>query len=97
MRNNKFSHISKSPVLSLIALILFVGIVIFVLSGCSSSSDAYENNELVGFEDSRFTAERFDVPHFGDAYIITDSATGVQYLFYRQGSQAGLTKLETGE
>ena len=87
----------KNPYLSLIAIVVMVALVAVLFSGCAVETEDSPTAEQSVEKPKRFTAEYYSVDNFGGATVITDTETGEQYLFYRQGSMSGLTKLENGE
>ena len=76
----------NNPFVSLVALLLLAMIVIFTCVGCRSQEYATE------------TAPRFTKERESDCCtIITDTQTGVQYLYYHAGYGGGLCVLQPGE
>lgn len=76
----------------LIAMALLVAILL-VCTGCTAT----ETPEPMDPTETTST-DRFTVDYMNDgAQIITDTETGVQYLFYKFGYGAGLTPLLPGE
>lgn len=72
-------------------------LVLFILLAMVFGCDTNSMTEAAGAEGPRFTVERarhnsLDSDHL--IYIITDTDTGVQYLFFYDFRGAGLTKLE---
>lgn len=83
-----------NPLVSLAALVLLATILVLACTGCA------EKDQLETYKHSdRFTAEWYY--HGGrsmpDCYIITDTETGVQYLYVNSYNAAGLTVLQPGE
>lgn len=81
----------SNPWVALVALILLLVLVVCACTGCADTTEAAEP-----------TGERFEVETVGESFggqvaIITDTETGVQYLWVKSGSGAGLTKLEEGD
>lgn len=75
-----------NPYVALVALLLIALITTWICVGCHAETDETE-------PDKRFTVET----HLVSGHvlqIITDSETGVQYLFYRTADAGGITKLE---
>lgn len=80
-----------NPIVALVALILMI-LLVLSCTGCEEAAAAKET-----------TAERFTIEHEimhnkngpdEICHIITDTETGVQYLFYKDTNAGGLTKLE---
>lgn len=87
----------NNPWVALVALLLLI--VVCVCTGCSNTSDSTTATEAETWS-PRFTIERASElsPVRIKAYIITDTETGVQYLYVGQSSRAGgLTKLEPAQ
>lgn len=83
-----------NPLLSVIALVLLFVILLFSCAGCETDATAATEEKPA----ARFTVEYIETDGPGVCYIITDTETGVQYLYYRNGSNAGgMTVLQTGE
>jgi hypothetical protein len=80
-----------NPYFALVALLILALIVSFVCNGCAVEANAAGNNE-------RFDVDIQFTSGFRSVHIITDTETGVQYLYYRSGSGSnggsGLTRLE---
>ena len=80
----------NNPWVSLVALLLLVLILVLTCTGCRIEAEAAETKP----------APRFTVENAGNGCkIITDTVTGVQYLYYRHRynryqSGSGLCKLE---
>lgn len=72
----------SNPWVALIALILLLVLVVCTCTGCA--------DEAAEVEAPRFIVENIDLD-FGLAYIITDTETGVQYLFVKCVNEGGLT------
>lgn len=75
-----------NPWVSLVAAVLLVVILVLTSTGCSDAAEAT-------------TAPRFQIEHAGcgcglEIYTITDTETGVQYMFADDYNCGGLTKLE---
>jgi PBP1b-binding outer membrane lipoprotein LpoB len=79
--------------LSMAALLLLATILVLICAGCGSEQAPAETNEPA----PRFTVENVTISGFGVAKIITDTETGVQYLYYRSDSGGGLTVLLPAE
>lgn len=96
MKNSNFFNGQRHPLVSLIALIFLVVFIAVLFAGCSVEKD--DNDEITAYanEYKRFEVEYFNISSYSSAHVITDNETGEQYLFYKFGSQGGLTKLETG-
>lgn len=96
MCKNKIYCSNKNSSASLVGLLLLLCIILVMFSGCSSD---YTNDKNAYMEEAtehqRFSVEYFNISSHSSAHIITDNETGEQYLFYKFGSQGGLTKLET--
>lgn len=83
-----------NPLLSVIALVLLFVILLFSCAGCETDATAATEEKTA----ARFTAEYSKTDGTGACYIITDTETGVQYLYFRTGNgDGGLTVLQTGE
>lgn len=78
-----------NPLVALLALLLLALIVTWICTGCSKETDA--EPEVVS---NRFTIEVHKMNAIDFATVITDTDTGVSYLFYKSGYGGGLTKLE---
>ena len=80
-----------NPWASLIALLLLAVVLVLICTGCGETVEAAEASE-------RFTFETVHTPlSCPSACIITDTETGVQYLFVRTGYAGGLTVLQPAE
>lgn len=80
----------SNPWVALVALILLL-VLIVCCSGCESSTDAAKTDT------PRFIVETASVGSpsvYHDVHIITDTETGVQYIFFRSTNAGGLTVLE---
>ena len=80
-----------NPIVALVALILMILLVLAVCTGCEEAEAAAPTHH-------RFTIE-YELMHNKNGptdrcHIITDTETGVQYLFYKDTNAGGLTKLE---
>lgn len=96
MYKNKIYRANKNSSASLVALVLLLCMILVMFSGCSSDDGNDKNAYVEGAaEYQRFSVEYFNIASYSSAHIITDNETGAQYLFYKFGSQGGLTKLET--
>lgn len=79
----------SNPWVALIAVYLLAVILVLTLTGCGSSAEAAEP------ESPRFVFElQENNTNLGESYIITDTETGVQYLYIKVYNSGGLTKLE---
>lgn len=78
-----------NPMVALVALLLLA--VLLLLVGCSAPAAAEEPESS-----PRFIIEMAenDTPEAYGVRIITDTETGVQYLFIKSGSLSGLTVLQ---
>lgn len=83
-----------NPIISLVGLILLAAILLLSCNGCEA-----DTAEAAGEESpARFRVERAETDGPGYCHIITDTETGVQYLFFDIGDgRGGLTVLQTGE
>lgn len=84
----------SNPWVALVALIVMLVLVVCVCVGC----DDIENWETVEKDDApRFIVERASIndlhPLDASVYVITDTYTGVQYLYFRSYNSGGLTVL----
>ena len=75
----------NNPWVSLVALLLAALILVLTCTGCRTAEA--ENPK-------RFTYEREFLGSGCWQTIITDTTTGVQYLFYSDRGSAGMAKLE---
>ncbi len=80
---------NKNPFISFVALILLAAIIVLVLASCAVP-------EVEGKTPERFTLEVAYRDPFMYLYIITDTETGIQYLFAKNGDGCGLTVLLEG-
>lgn len=79
----------SNPLVALVALVLLVVLVVCTCTGCTDVTEAEEP--------PRFKVERMtNDTHRFNTYIITDTETGVQYLYIGGDRQGGITKLEEG-
>lgn len=78
-----------NPIVSLAAMVLLATILVLTCSACNKEAEA----------SPRFIIEQ--VPNNGAVHqhtvIITDTETGVQYLYYKSYNSGGLTVLQPGE
>ena len=82
-----------NPYVALVALLLLALIVSWICSGCHAEvAAATEPTEPT----YRFAVDNAPTSGTYAAYIITDTETGVQYLFFRNGYCGGICKLEVG-
>lgn len=77
---------------ALVALIPLLVLVVCTCTGCGGNTAEAEDT----------TGERFEVETVGESFggqvaIITDTETGVQYLWVKSGYAGGLTKLEDAD
>lgn len=80
----------SNPWVSLIALLLLALTLALTLTGCDATAEAAEPENP-----PRFIVEKAEDNTLGpDIRVITDTETGVQYLFFQSGYAGGLTKLE---
>lgn len=78
-----------NPWVSLIALILTLVLVVCICTGCVETTEAEET------KGPRFTVEiASDDSSQAKILIITDTETGVQYIFFSYGQSGGLSVLE---
>ena len=82
-----------NPWVSLLAVILLVGIIAAMMTGCTPTETEYETADEAPLD---FTIERSnaDVGFGAGVYIITDTKTGDRYMFVKAGYGGGLTKME---
>ena len=78
---------------------LLLALSCLVLVGCAPSESNTESNtepntEIIKTESGRFTFEVDRCNGFASAIIITDTDTGAQYLFIKNGYGGGMTVLE---
>lgn len=69
----------------ILAIALLALVILTVSTACSSDVEA---------EPSRFTYEKAEGVPGGLGYIVTDTVTGVQYLYIDHGYDGGMVKLE---
>lgn len=78
----------NNPWVALIAALLLALILVSTLTGCGAAEAAEP-------ESPRFVFElQENNTNLGGSYIITDTETGVQYLYIKVYKSGGLTKLE---
>lgn len=82
-----------NPLVSLAALVLLVLLLVATCTGCAAPAEAAEIAETEPGNWRRFTTEHCG----GGCSIITDTQTGVQYLYHASGYGGGLTVLQDGE
>lgn len=75
-----------NPWLSLVALLLAAIILVLTCTGCVTEASAETEN--------RFTYTREYLGAYAEAWVITDTETGQQYLYIAAGDGGGLIKLE---
>lgn len=77
-----------NPLVALAALVILATILVLICTGCTAEAAETEK-----------TPYRFTVQDAGNrCHIITDTETGVQYLYFWYGScGGGLTVLQPGE
>lgn len=80
-----------NPWVSTVALLLLATILVLLCTGCATEAEATEPVEIGRFS-VEFAGSGF--PHLGGLYVITDSQTGVQYLFVDKVDSGGLVKME---
>lgn len=80
----------NNPWVSLVAVLLLALILAFACTGCARSTA----EAAVTKNSDRFTFERHFYGSWPDCYVITDNATGIQYLLVTTSNGCGLTKLE---
>lgn len=82
----------NNPWLSLVALLIMALILVFTCTGCTDAEAAERETEPA----PRFTYEREDADRsdIDAVFIITDTHTGVQYLYIDGYRAGGLCKLE---
>lgn len=80
----------SNPWVALVALILMLVLVVCACTGCTCTAEAAEP------ESPRFIVEEAETKGARVDYIviITDTETGVQYMFVKDGYGGGLTVLE---
>lgn len=83
----------NNPWVSLIALLLLAVLLVLICTGCGATTTAEAAEEP-----PRFTVKRVDPPGSTITLrIITDTETGVQYLYASVGYGGGLTVLQPAE
>lgn len=80
----------NNPWLSLVALLIMALILVFTCTGCTDAEAAEMETEPA----PRFTQEIHQISAGEYAHIITDTETGVKYLFVDGYKAGGLCKLE---
>lgn len=84
-----------NPLVALAALVLLAAILVLACTGCEIDTAAAPTVEETP---ARFTVESAKTDGRGVCYIITDTNSGVQYLYFHSGSSAGgMTVLQSGE
>lgn len=102
-----------NPYVSLVALVLAAVILVLACTGCNAEAEAAERDDhhAVIIEETETEPEtepahtfRFKIEreytgswHVNNVYVITDTQTGVQYLFIGSADGSGLTPLLPGE
>jgi hypothetical protein len=82
-----------NPLVSLAALATLAAILVLICTGCTTEAAKTEKTP------DRFiieTATNNGTGHL-DAFIITDTETGVQYLYLKSNNSGGLTVLQPAE
>lgn len=79
-----------NPWVALVAMLLLALTLVLTLTACGDNAEAAEP------ESPRFIFEKQDIEGLAERrlILITDTETGVQYLFVKSGYGGGLTKLE---
>ncbi len=84
-----------NPLVALAALVILATILVLACAGCSAETAAAETEKTP----DRFTIEV--ATNNGEAHhhtiIITDTETGVQYLYFKSMNSGGMTVLLQGE
>jgi hypothetical protein len=83
-----------NPYVAIVALLLLTIVVAWICGGCYAERTEVTEVTEVSEPTRRFTVEAQPVSGIYVIQIITDTETGVQYLFYRNLEGAGLCKLE---
>lgn len=81
-----------NPLVALAALVILATILVLTCTGCTNTWTP--EPDVPG---PRFTVENVTNNGNGVTKIITDTETGVQYLYYRIETSGGLTPLLPGE
>ncbi len=76
-----------NPWVSLVALLLLTSLLVTICTGCSVTQAEAEEPDRFAFDDAGHNPEL-------RAYVITDTKTGVQYLFVDGYKCGGLTVLQ---
>lgn len=79
-------RIKNNPWVSVVALVLLAAILVLVCTGCATGAEAAAPH--------RFQIEAAGHGELLYTFIITDTETGVQYMFVDGHSCGGLIKLE---
>lgn len=77
-----------NPFVSLVALLLAAIILVLTCTACSDTAEVLPKKR-----EYRFTTENMG----NQCTIITDTQTGVQYLYYGSGYGGGMCVLQPGE
>lgn len=88
-------NLKNNPWVALVAALLLALILVLTLTGCGASAEAAEPETTKN--QPRFIIEKASaktLAPYQHVEIVTDTETGVQYLFFKTSSAAGLTKLE---
>jgi hypothetical protein len=83
-----------NPLVALLALLLLALIVTWICGGCSADVNPTPDYMI---EPGRFTTEETFRSGSHRGSFLTDTETGVQYLFIYNGGGIAMTKLETGD
>lgn len=81
-----------NPWVSIVAAILLAAVLVLTCTGCSNTAEEPTAEETT---QPRFRVEKAGCRDRLSIYIITDTDTGVQYMFvYDVAGHSGLTRLE---
>lgn len=84
-----------NPFVALVGLVL-LALLLVTTAGCAAPAEATEAAETAETEPGNW--HRFATEYCGDGCtIITDTQTGVQYLYHGSGYGGGLTVLQDAE
>lgn len=81
----------NNPWVAMVALVLLLVLVVCTCASCGRTTDAAETKT------ARFIVEEVNAKTLGPhqhVEIITDTETGVQYIFFKSSNAGGLTVLE---
>lgn len=89
---NRKNEKLASYLVGAVAGLLFMGLLL-LLGGCAADKVSAAEPGT----GNRFTTDDMSINLFGEAWVITDNETGVQYLCVETGNGCGLTVLQPGD